>query len=197
MCYAIEASPALFALLPPAENIHPFNYAIGKENGFAKLYLSEEPEANSLQTVIASNWGVTGTITVPAITLEKFLYDQQISLPVDLVKIDIEGTEVDVINTLPGSILSRIGQIPVEFHDFLDFSEEYNNGMRSALKKLKENNFLVIRFSAYDHREVLCINKRLITLNFHQKVRLNLMHPLITSLKLFHTRIGHLFNGNK
>lgn len=197
ICYAIEASPALFMQLPSGENIHPFNYAIGKNNGFAELYLSAEPEANSLQPVIASNWGLTGMVTVPAITLEKFLEDEDITLPVDLLKIDIEGAEVDVINTLPGSILSQVKQIPVEFHDFLNFSAEYNVGMRDALKKLKENNFLVIRFSAYDNREVLCINRHLIALNFNQKFRLSLIHPLITNLKFFHTRISRVFNGNK
>jgi len=197
ICYAIEASPALFMQLPSGENIHPFNYAIGKKNGFAELYLSEEPEANSLQPVIASKWGLTGTVTVPAITLEKFLEDEQVQLPVDLLKIDIEGAEVDVINTLPVSILSQVKQIPVEFHDFLNFSAEYNDGMRKALEKLKQNNFLVIRFSAYDNREVLCINRHLITLNFNQNFRLSLIHPLITSLKSIHTRVSRIFNGNK
>jgi len=196
-CYAIEASPALFTQLPAGEHIHPFNYAIGKENGFAELYLSDEPEANSLQPVIASNWGLAGTVTVPAITLEKFLDDQQIPLPLDLLKIDIEGAEVDVINTMPTSILSQVRQIPVEFHDFLNFSDEYNNGMRNAIKKLKENNFLVICFSVYDYREVLCINRNLIPLSLNQKFRLNFIHPLITSLKFFHTRISRFFNGNK
>jgi FkbM family methyltransferase len=197
ICYAIEASPALFIQLPSRENIHPFNYAIGKENGFAELYLWEEPEANSLQPVIAANWDVAGTVTVPAITLEKFLEEEQIPLPVDLPKIDIEGAEVDVINTLSPSLLGQIRQIPVEFHDFLNFSDEYREGMRDALKKLKENNFLVIRFSAYDNREVLCINKSLITLNFNQKFRLNVIHSLITNLKSFHTRVSRVFNGNK
>jgi hypothetical protein len=56
--YAIEAAPQLFELLPAAFGIYTYNYAIGKQNGFVELFLSNESEANSMHQAIASNWGV-------------------------------------------------------------------------------------------------------------------------------------------
>jgi FkbM family methyltransferase len=192
-CYAIEAAPDIFSGLHPVPDAHTYNYAISKENGFIELYLSNEPEANSLQAVIAANWGIASSVTVPSITLEKFITDEEINTPVDVLKIDIEGTELDVINTLPVLLLKQIKQIPVEFHDFLNLSDEYKAGMNEAFKKLRENNFTIIRFSSYDNREVLCINNYLIPLTGHQKLRLKIVHPVLRNLKLFHTAIRRFF----
>jgi len=195
--YAIEAAPQLFNLLPVCHGIRTYNYAIGKENGFVELFLSNESEANSLHQAIASNWGVTGSVTVPSITLEKFINDQKLRLPVDLLKIDIEGAETDVINTMPDQILSQIKQIPVEFHDFLIHNREYKIAMQEAIKKLRRNNFMIIRFSPYDYRAILAINKNLIRLTFIQKLRLKLIHPFLRNMIFSHTRIWRLLNAHK
>jgi FkbM family methyltransferase len=192
-CYAVEASSELFQALPPFQNAHTFNYAISKENGVAEFYLSNESEANSLQPVIAANWGIKSSVTVRTITLGKFIADQKIQLPIDLLKIDIEGSEIDVIEQSSAFLLKEIKQIPVEFHDFLNFSADYKTGMSNAFKKLKENNFSIIRFSSYDNREILCINKSLITLTLNQKLRLKLVHPLLRNLKLLHTVLYSIF----
>lgn len=150
-----------------------------------------------MQPEIAEKWGIIGKVTVPAITLEKFITDQGIQFPIDILKIDIEGAEVDAINTLPSSILQRIKQIPVEFHDFLDTSQAYKNEMGRSLKKLRENNFLVLKYSTYDYCQVLCINQSLITLNFNQKLRLKFVHPILQGIKLSHTRISDYLKNDK
>ncbi|MDB4926968.1 MAG: hypothetical protein JWR23_3024 [Mucilaginibacter sp.] len=69
--------------------------------------------------------------------------------------------------------------------------------MHKAIAKLKQNNFIVARFSPYDFREILCINKSLIRLTFRQKVRLYLIHPFLRNMIFFHTVVRDLFNAHK
>lgn len=196
-CYAVEASPKLYADLPVIDNVKCYHYAVGGHNGEVEFYLSNESEANSLQPTIASAFGITGKVTVPMITLEKFMSDQKIKLPLDLLKIDIEGAEVDVINTLPDDILNKIKQIPVEFHDFLVLDKKYFNSMYQAINKLKANNFKIIRLSENDYRAILCINRMLVPLTVNQKIRLSIIHPIIINLKLTHSALSRLFKGDK
>lgn len=196
-CYAVEASPKLYDNLPHVPKVFTYNYAIGGYNGEATFHISNESEANSVEPVIASAWGITETLIVPMITLEKFIDDQKIGLPLDLLKIDIEGSETDVINTLPVTMLNKIRQIPIEFHDFLGLSKQYLSDMYKAIDKLEANNFQIIRLSEYDYRAVLCINRTLVSLTPNQKIRLNIIHPLIIKSKLIHSALSRLLRGNK
>ena len=196
-CYAVEASPKLFAELPVVPKVFTYCYAIGKRNGETQFYLSKESEANSIQPIIASASGLTDTITIHMITLEKFLTDQKIALPIDLLKIDIEGAEVDVINTLPADMLVQIKLIPVEFHDFLQLGSEYIADMHKAIKKLEDNNFKIVRISDYDNRAILCINRKLVHLSAKQNFRLNIMHPALVNLKQAHSALSRLLKGDK
>jgi FkbM family methyltransferase len=193
--FAVEAEPTLFAQLPTDDGVRVYNYAIGRQNGFVELFLSNECEANSMNRSIASNWGVTGTVSVPAITLEKFITDEKIMLPIDIVKIDIEGAETDVIDTIPCDILREIKQIPMEFHDFLITTPEYKVSVNEAIKKLRQNGFLLIRFSPYDYRAVLAVNRRFVRLSFIQTFRLRIVHPGLRGAIYLHTWLKHLFDA--
>ena len=51
-------------------------------------------------------------------TLEAFCAEHSIDR-IDLVKMDIEGAELDVFDTISSLLLQRIVQMTVDFHDFL------------------------------------------------------------------------------
>jgi FkbM family methyltransferase len=59
--------------------------------------------------------------TAAAITLED-LFEKHglMERPVDLVKVDIEGAELEMLASAPESLLRNIEQFTVEYHDFLD-----------------------------------------------------------------------------
>jgi FkbM family methyltransferase len=192
VCYGVEASPALAKQLPAGKGIHTFNYAISSSNGTMELTLSNEPEANSLIPGIAANWGITETVTVPSITFETFLAGQKIPDTIAILKVDIEGSELDVIEEASAATLKRIRQMPVEFHDFLGVGSDYKPRMMQAIKKLETEGFLVLRLSSYNYCEVLCINKSLIPLTAVQNFRLTVIHPLLRDLKAAHTRMGNI-----
>jgi hypothetical protein len=60
-------------------------------------------------------------IDVKAIAMED-LYSRFDLRNIDLLKIDIEGAELEVLNTFSKKDFERICQISVEFHDFADSS---------------------------------------------------------------------------
>ncbi|MDB4902150.1 MAG: hypothetical protein JWQ63_1431 [Mucilaginibacter sp.] len=194
-CYAIEASELLFNNLPKKKKIKSYHFAIGKNNGWVKFFISKNPEANSLQSEISETWGVSSSIMVEEKTLDKFLADENVPLPIDVLKIDVEGAEADIINSVSANTLSRIAQIPVEFHDFILTTEQYNASMHEAINKLKSNHFLVLKLSAQDWRETLCINTKLVQLSNRQKMRLTIIHPFLQNLKLLHINTSHLFKS--
>jgi FkbM family methyltransferase len=43
---------------------------------------------------------------------------------IDLIKMDVEGAEWDIIMNSPDDIFKKIGQLSIEFHDFLDISRK-------------------------------------------------------------------------
>ena len=185
-CYAIEASESLYRNLPHVAGLKSYNCAIGKANGTTLFYTSENPEANSMNHSVSRQWGVVNSSFVQQRNLGSFLEEENIPLPVDVLKIDIEGAELDVINYLSVPLLREISQIPIEIHDFLIQTPEFLVTLKNALIKLKNNRFLVIKISEEDWRETLCINRNLIKLSLNQIFRLQVLHPLIKALKRIH-----------
>ena len=58
-----------------------------------------------------------GSIEVDGITFQRFMETCGID-QIDLMKLDIEGSEVELLESLPNDVLDRIDQMTVAFHDF-------------------------------------------------------------------------------
>jgi FkbM family methyltransferase len=114
-CYSVEASPALYASMPTIERLTAFNYAIASRDEPTILNLSDEPEASSIRR--AGTGRLVGCVVVPGRTFDHFITECGIQ-SIDLLKIDIEGAEVDLFQSTEDQTLARISQISVEFHDF-------------------------------------------------------------------------------
>lgn len=195
-CYAVEPSPRLFNRLPKNNNSSVFNFAICKTDGPVFFFLSDNSEANSLDQAIASQWGFREKTTVEGITFENFLEKINVG-SVEVLKVDIEGAELDMLESITASRLNSISQITIEFHDFLYTGGEYLTRMRAVLKKLEDNNFLIIKISNPDWRSVLLLNKKLHRFSFSQKLRVHLLHRLYHQLITAHIFAGHLLGRNK
>jgi FkbM family methyltransferase len=88
------------------------------------FHLCEVPEGNSIYRELSEHWapGRSRMVTAPMTTVTNLL---TLAKPprVDLLKVDIEGSEWDVLPTLTEREAALIDQITVEFHDFLDPSQ--------------------------------------------------------------------------
>ncbi len=77
-------------------NVTLHQTAVSTVDGVMKLYLSNDRNAGTHSTLYIESNVSTEFIEIPSVRLDSFI--QQESLPtVDLVKIDVEGAEVDVI----------------------------------------------------------------------------------------------------
>jgi len=79
-------------------------------------------------------------------------------------EVDIEGSEVELFETLPSYILDRIDQVTVAFHDFKP-EFELTAKVRAALNRLIGLGWLPIVFSRRDNSDVLLINQKNLELN--------------------------------
>jgi len=190
--YAIEASPALFAVLPACNQVQFSNYAITDKNGFLDFYISENSEANSLTSAISEQWGLKQKVSVEGITLNEFINRLGIKEKIGLVKIDIEGAEIPLFSSISDDTLTSIEQIAVEFHDFLIKDDDYKTKMNAILRKLKSLGFEIVQISLHDYREVLCINKKVLSLSLASKIRITTIHPFLKSIKKLHAKLHAL-----
>ena len=123
LCYAVEPVPELFARIPEDPRVRRFPLALGGGDGEVVLHLSGNPEANSADPAIAAGFGSRGTLVASLASLESFLTRAGLD-GADLLKLDIEGSEIALLENAGEATLRRIGQITVEFHDFLDDSRD-------------------------------------------------------------------------
>lgn len=159
-CYAVEPSPSEYAKIQESRLVEKFNYCITDKNASAKLYISDAPGVNSLYREITDSWGIQGGVMVEAITLETFL-DKHKIIRLDLLKVDIEGAELELFKSISHDTLCKIKQITVEFHDFIKRFNRLDE-VRAIKKRLKSAGFFCIEFSRpyFTNIDILFINKK-------------------------------------
>ncbi|MFB2877851.1 FkbM family methyltransferase [Floridanema aerugineum] len=160
-CYAVEALPYLYEQIKEDNLLIKFNYVITNVNEPVKIYISNNPEANSINSLSAENWGVRGTVVVNGITLEKFFQINSINY-VDILKIDIEGAEIELFNSTQDEMLLKIKQITIEFHDFIE-NFDCREQVQTIKHRLHKLGFFSLSFSQIynTNTDILFINSNL------------------------------------
>lgn len=99
-----------------------FRGLVGAESVASKrFFLCKVPEGNSVISRFSDSWapGESREIQVEMISLPALL-ELSGCAQVNLLKVDIEGSEWDVLEGMTAREALLIGQISVEFHDFMD-----------------------------------------------------------------------------
>lgn len=139
------------------EDIEIIPKAISKENATKPFYIdSTQSHWNSNSSLIKGSWNGkerTEAINVQCVRLDKYLAGNK----VDCLKIDTEGTELQIIKSIKSVLASNVINIFVEYHprrdnklrELLDLLgvnfdlEIYHEG--KELKRLLENKLLLIK----------------------------------------------------
>lgn len=115
----VEADPALAQSLKQtfANEAGVLQAAlVGENRGEAIMFTrSTEPEASSIFSERVGVYGVLNRIKVPTVDFAEVL--RRLGGRVDLAKLDIEGAEVQVLQTARSTDLAACSQLTVEFHD--------------------------------------------------------------------------------
>jgi hypothetical protein len=96
-------------------------------------------------------------VKVDGIDLVTFI-EQHVTGPVSLIKMDIEGAEVEVFDSLPDELLVSIPQISVEFHDFCGITP--GETVSRIATRLQALDFFYLRMSGIGHQDTLFVNRR-------------------------------------
>jgi FkbM family methyltransferase len=196
LCHAVEPVPELFASIPDGPRIRRHLLALGGADGEVALHLSGNPEANSIHAAIASSFGSRGTLVASLSSLESFLARTGLA-GADILKLDIEGAEIDLLASAREETLRRIGQISVEIHDFLEGFED-PRPIAALKERLRRAGFVCIVLShpAGHHEDTLFINLRHPRLGPLRRLQLFLMrHGTLPLSGLLHRAGVRLSRG--
>lgn len=154
-CRVISAEP--LGELCERIDRHPllqlFNTALGGKNQSIAMNVFSERCASVLGPVTADE--SMRIQTVPMVTLAEFRRQASVD-HVDLLKIDIEGAEIDLFDACKDDEVKEIKQITVEFHEFV-YPDQHDSILRIE-KRLAEIGFWVISFRL-DGSDVLFVNR--------------------------------------
>lgn len=128
------STPELFQFFP---------YGLGNKDSVEQFFLPKNPNEISGSMVDQSNVSTNNTIPVEIKTL-KTLSSNLNHTCIDVLKMDIEGSEYDVIDSIINSPLT-IRQLLIEFHDRL-FEDGYIK-TQNAVKKLNQAGYKVFAVS--------------------------------------------------
>lgn len=149
----VEANPVLAAENAEMSGVTCRNAAVAQSDGFVKFLINKD-NLEASKIVPDSTAASDDIVTVPSISLSSLIRDVNADR-VDLLKFDIEGAELDVIETTTPAVLWRCDQIAVEFHSFIYPSD--SNRVDRVIVLLSEIGFYPIDFST-EKNDVLFIN---------------------------------------
>lgn len=182
-CFALEPVPRLFAQIAEGGALRRFLLALGGREGSVTLHLSANPEANSLDPALAGQHEGRGSLTARVSTLRGFLSTAGLA-GADLLKMDIEGAEVAVFETASDEDLLALGQITVEFHDFVPGGTDPAaiDAIRGRLRRLGFRS-VVLSWPASNHSDTLFLNGRRHPLTAAQRFHLAALDRLTLPLR--------------
>ena len=155
-CIAVEANPFVCATIPPEPRLTVVNVAVASANGTLPIYIGKNDEASSLLRPV--NTDAIEEVHVPSLSLVDLLARHEIPR-IDLLKVDIEGAEVEVFNSCPDELLQNILQITVEFHDFNDVIPKVEADQ--IAHRLQSIGFEMIKMWMRSHGDTLFVNREL------------------------------------
>lgn len=177
-CTAVEPSPGPFTAIAESSLISKLQAAAAAKPGMVPFLIAMDSVASSLSPSTPNP--VVDVIDVQALSLPE-LFDRVGARPLDLLKIDIEGAEIELLNTCPACILQQIRQITVEFHD--------HNGMtpasevQSTLARLHHLGFFSVRMSRNGHHDTWIINRNLCAISLAELKFLECVAPTWMGIK--------------
>jgi len=119
-------------VLNNCKNIFPFNYGVSEKSSKIKIFLSDDYSGHSILSNQKSSSEIIDSI------LLKEIFDQNKIDVCNLLKLDCEGAEYGIIESLPDAYFKKIKKIVIEYH-FADSKPELSHELIKKLRDMKFN----------------------------------------------------------
>jgi FkbM family methyltransferase len=162
-----EPDPYWKSRLSLPENVLVHRQAIAAKRGLVRFGVNQE-KCSSIHYFDAG----ARMVDVEAITLADAIALSPTER-IELIKMDIEGEEVAVLQEASPELLQRVSQLTVEFHDFLD--KDSVPAIRAVIKKMKGLGFLAVKFSWHTYGDLLFVNLQREPLSLWQRASLSIV----------------------
>ncbi len=114
------------------KNVHPINEAVSENSGSVTMYLNKDESGHSIYAKTSKN------IKIKAVSLDEFFKKKIVKC--DFLKLDCEGAEYEIIESLTDESLKKIEKICLEYHD-IDGKKEK---LEKLIFKLKSHFFNIV-----------------------------------------------------
>jgi FkbM family methyltransferase len=141
--HAVEPNPHLCANLQELAipGVTVYGVALADTRGPHLFRLMNNSESSHFCTPDNS---IEGVVQVEAVTLEDLISEIP-DAGIGLVKMDVEGAEIDVLERVPARALERVKQLTVEFHQFM--YPESRVRIEAVKKRFTDSGYWVVDFS--------------------------------------------------
>ncbi len=153
-CIAVEANPSVCATIRPDPKLTVVNAAIAARSGTLPFYVHKNDESSTL--VRFGDSEVVEELHVPCLSVVDLLARYEVPR-IDLLKVDIEGAEVEVFDSCPDELLQGIPQITVEFHDFNGVIPK--TAVEQVARRLRTIGFDVLSMWMQSYGDTLFLNR--------------------------------------
>ena len=130
---AVEASPALFEQIETTPLLRKYNYAVADQDRVATFYESDNIEAGNILGPKSNSSSVQ--VQVQARSFRSLVSELGLG-QIDLLKVDIEGAEIQMFDALHAQDLSEVIQLTVEFHDSVRIPNVSSEDVRRVCQKI-------------------------------------------------------------
>ena len=180
--YSFEPDPRLFPNLPKLERVEFLQMAVDGKSGTIELGLGEQV----CSSVVYRENRHQASVSVKSISLNDFCKERGI-IRIGFIKMDIEGAEISVLDSMSDELLRNTKQMTVEFHDFLD--ENDLPKIAKTVQRIKDLDFYFLRLSRHTWGDCIFINKRLVKLTFLDRVKLFLFAKYLPGIQRILARV--------
>jgi FkbM family methyltransferase len=176
-CLAVEASFQTFQSIRETDLVTKLNCAVAGASGPVSFFESSNSEASSFFSEIAESFGVEKSYIVNAVTYRDLLLQANLPVPA-VLKLDIEGAELSLLQSLDQNDLESIEQITVEFHDFVaGFGR--SNEIDVIRRRLRAAGFVHLRMGGALNCDDLFLNKRRRRVTLSDRAKLGMLEGLL------------------
>lgn len=114
----VEANPTNFSSIADNPNFIRLNRFISSVSQGSEKFL-EDPRSPYNGSGLFNYFEDPIEHQIDRITVQEIMENYDLE-KIDILKMDIEGSEYEILETIPDVVFDKIDQITVEFHDFID-----------------------------------------------------------------------------